>query len=112
MSYLMAIGMETLYMGIIVFIVSNLIGNKLANKLVNKYMFNIEKNSYYYHLGRQFFTVGIMCPLMSLIASLLFNYSSINNILITWVLTYYKNIPIAFFWNMYFAGPITNKLFN
>jgi len=55
MSYLMAIGMETLYMGIIVFIVSNLIGNKL----VNKYMFNIEKNSYYYHLGRQFFTVGI-----------------------------------------------------
>ena len=106
---------EALFMGLVVYLVSTFIGNPLGGKLASKY-FNYEQdNAYTCRLARQFFTVNIMCPLMSLIATILFNIIlgglPITNIFICFIGTFLKNIPIAFCWNFFVAAPFTHWLF-
>lgn len=64
---------------------------------------------------RQAGTVAIMCPTMSLAASILFNVimggAPIVNLPAIWVGTAIKNFPMAFFWNMFFAAPLTHTIF-
>lgn len=65
-------------------------------------------------------TVLIMCPTMSLVASIIFNIVLAENsfylLPAIWVGTVIKNFPMALLWNLFAAGPITrliyNKLFN
>ena len=56
-----------------------------------------------------------MCPTMSLVASLLFTiilaHVNIINLPAIWVGTVIKNFPMAFFWNMFFAAPLTRMIF-
>lgn len=60
-------------------------------------------------------TVGIMCPIMSLIASFLYYpyYSgfSIVSLLAGWLKLMCFNFPFAFFTQMYFIQPFVRKLF-
>jgi len=64
---------------------------------------------------RQAGTVAIMCPSMSMVASILFNvilaHQAIYNLPAIWVGTVLKNFPMAFFWNMFAAAPFTHWLF-
>ena len=57
----------------------------------------------------------IMCPTMSLVASILFNVilggAPIVQLPAIWVGTILKNFPMAFFWNMFAAAPFTHLLF-
>lgn len=65
-------------------------------------------------------TVLIMCPTMSLVASIIFNIVLAENsfylLPAIWVGTVIKNFPMALLWNLFAAGPITRliykKLFN
>lgn len=56
-------------------------------------------------------TVCFMCPLMSLIATLLFADYSWDIFLVLWVKTVILNFPMAFFYQIFFAGPIVRKIF-
>lgn len=47
--------------------------------------------------------VCLMCPTMSLIATLLFKKPSFG----TWVQTWGCNMPMALIWQLLFAGPLT-----
>ena len=82
---------EALYMGVFVFIFSNLWGNRI---------------------GAVF---AIMCPTMSLAASILFNVilagAPLAQLPAIWIGTLLKNFPMAFFWNMFAAAPFTHWLF-
>ena len=64
---------------------------------------------------RQAGTVAVMCPTMSLVASVLFNIilgdSSVIQLPAIWIGTLLKNFPMAFFWNMFAAAPFTHWLF-
>ena len=51
--------------------------------------------------------VCIMCPTMSLIATLLFKEPSFG----TWVQTWGCNMPMALIWQLLFAGPLTRLIF-
>lgn len=51
--------------------------------------------------------VCIMCPAMSLIATLLFKEPSFG----TWVQTWGCNVPMALIWQLLFAGPLTRLIF-
>ena len=51
--------------------------------------------------------VCIMCPTMSLIATLLFKEPSFG----TWVQTWGLNMPMALIWQLLFSGPLTRVLF-
>ncbi len=106
---------EASYMGAFVFLFSNLWGNKIGAKFADKYC-NYEKdNPYFCRLMRQAGTVAIMCPTMSLVASILFNIilggAPVYQLPAIWVGTVLKNFPMAFFWNMFAATGFTRAVF-
>ena len=51
--------------------------------------------------------VCLMCPTMSLIATLLFKEPSFG----TWVHTFGCNLPMALIWQLLYCGPLTRLLF-
>ena len=54
-------------------------------------------------------TVMLMCPLMSLVATLLFHNNS--EIFSTWIKTATYNFPMALCWQLFYAGPIVRFIF-
>ena len=59
--------------------------------------------------------ICIMCPVMSLIATVLFKNAG-SNIIPVWFQTTFFNFPVAFFWQMFYCGPcilfIFGKMFS
>lgn len=106
---------ETLYMGLIVFVVSNLWGNRIGAKIAAAQCDPTRDNPTFCRLLRQAGTVAIMCPSMSLIAAILFQlvpgYIPATELPAAWIGTVLKNFPMAFFWNMFAAAPFTHRLF-
>ncbi len=64
---------EALYMGVFVFLFSNLWGNRMGAAFMQRHCNPETDNPYFCQLMRQAGTVAIMCPTMSLVASILFN---------------------------------------
>lgn len=58
-------------------------------------------------LRMQLYTVGVMCPLMSLVATLLFKRPSVG----VYVETLLWNLPVALGWQILVAGPLVRYLF-
>lgn len=56
-------------------------------------------------------TVCFMCPLMSFVASLLFNYINSSSIIPNWVELTVKNFPMALCWQLFAAGPFVRLMF-
>lgn len=106
---------EASYMGIFVFIFSNLIGNRAGRSFAAAHIDPSKDNPYFCQLMRQAGTIAVMCPTMSLVAAILFNvilaHASIVNLPAVWVGTFIKNFPMAFFWNMFAAAPFTRWSF-
>ena len=50
-----------------------------------------------------------MCPLMSLVATLMFKDT--HHLLINWGKTFLANLPMAFFWQLAVAGPLVRWLY-
>lgn len=107
---------ETLYMGVIVFAISSLFGNKIGEKFAEKYCDPEKDNPYFCRIMRQAGTIAIMCPTMSLVATILFNIimggARWTNLPAIWVGTVIKNFPMAFFWNMFAATGLTRLIFS
>lgn len=106
---------EALYMGLFVFIFSSLWGNHLGAKFATKHTDETRDNPYFCMLIRQGGTVAVMCPTMSMVASILFNLilggAPITQLPAIWVGTLLKNFPMAFFWNFFAAAPFSHWLF-
>ena len=106
---------EASYMGLLVFLFSNLWGNRLGAAFAARHCDPRRDNPYLCRLLRQAGTVAVMCPTMSLAASLLFNVclagAPITQLPAIWVGTLFKNFPMAFFWNMFAAAPFSHWLF-
>ncbi len=107
---------EASYMGLFVLLFSNLWGNRLGAYIASKHVNPEKDNPYVCRLMRQAATVGIMCPTMSFVASILFNIilagASWTQLPAIWAGTIIKNFPMAFLWNMYAAAPFTHWLFS
>lgn len=103
---------EAAYMGVIVFLFSNLWGNRLGAAFAARHCDPQKDNPYICRLLRQAGTVAVMCPTMSLAASILFNVilggAPVWQLPAIWVGTFIKNFPMAFFWNMFAAAPFTH----
>lgn len=106
---------EASYMGLFVFLFSNLWGNRIGKHLAERHTNPEKDNPYFCMLFRQACTVLIMCPTMSLVASILFNIilagNPVSALPAIWVGTVLKNFPMAFFWNMFAAAPLTRWIF-
>ena len=106
---------EASYMGLFVFLFSNLWGNRVGAAFAARHTDPAKDNPYFCLLMRQAGTVAVMCPTMSLVASILFNVilarQPVTQLPAIWVGTVFKNFPMAFFWNMFAAAPFTRWLF-
>lgn len=105
---------EASYMWIFVFIFSNLWGNKIGHYLASKITMPND-NPFFKTLMVSCCTVLIMCPTMSMVATVLFNIillgSPVNQIFAIFVGTLLKNFPMALLWNLFAAGPLTRLIF-
>ena len=54
--------------------------------------------------------VCIMCPVMSLIATVLFKNAGAN-VIATWFETTFFNFPVALFWQIFYCGPCIRFIF-
>ena len=51
-----------------------------------------------------------MCPMMSFFATLFFKHAG-NQFIAIWLQTTFMNFPVAFFWQLIYAGPIVRIIF-
>ena len=106
---------EAAYMGLFVFLFSNLWGNRCGTAFSAKVADPKKDNPYFCQLLRQAGTVAVMCPTMSFVASVLFNLilagQPASQLPAIWIGTVIKNFPMAFFWNMFAAAPFTRWFF-
>lgn len=107
---------EALYMGLLVFLFSNLWGNRLGAAFAARHCDPAHDNAYFCQLMRQGGTVAVMCPTMSMAASILFNLilggTAWTELPAIWVGTVLKNFPMAFLWNFFAAAPFSHWLFS
>lgn len=79
---------------------------KTAFRLVNPE----KENPFHLVLAISAVSVMWMCPLMSLAATLLFKNAG-TNLIPVWLQTIALNFPMAFFWQLCYAGPLVRFIF-
>lgn len=85
----------------------------LVEKLSKFFAFQIVKphdHPFFILLSISSMIVCFMCPIMSLIATLLFKGSE-NEIFAVWIQTTILNFPMAFCWQIFIAGPLVRFIF-
>lgn len=68
-------------------------------------------NGFFVILAISAVSVAWMCPLMSLAATLLFKNAG-SQFVAVWLETTACNFPMAFFWQIFFAGPLVRRVFS
>ena len=107
--FVMAFG-ELVVMGIAGFLLEMFIAGPLAKKLAFRIVTPGEDRMTAVILAVSAMTVCIMCPLMSLIATLLFKGVD-SQVIAKWIQTTVMNFPMAFCWQIFFAGPFVRWIF-
>ena len=98
-------------MGVIAFLIEFLFVGKLSKKIAFKIVNPKETQPIFITLAISAIIVCFMCPLMSFFATILFNYSGIENVVATWLETSVKNFPMALCWQIFYAGPFVRFIF-
>mgnify|MGYP004515405187 FL=1 len=101
---------ELIIMGPLAFILDFFLYGHLAKKIAFGIVNPTEAKQYEIVLAISSVTVVLMCPSMSLAATLLFSNAGSEFIAI-WFQKTALNFPMAFFWQIFFAGPIVRRIF-
>ena len=94
----------------IAFLVEFFVVGRLVQKIVFRHMIPGQDKPIFISFFISAVTVAFMCPIMSCIATILFKGVD-SNFLSTYVGTCAKNLPMAFFWQMMYAGPLVRFIF-
>lgn len=108
--FLIALG-ELPVMGVIAFIVEFLFVGKITKIITFKNLNPRETNTLFITLLISSLTVAFMCPIMSFIATILFNFNGMNNLIAIWLKTTVLNFPMALCWQLFYAGPAVRFIF-
>jgi len=101
---------ELLFLSVVVFLVQELAGGPLARKLASRLVDPGSSSPTAAGLAVSVSTVCFMCPMMSLVATLLFK--GIDGELVSkWIQTTATNLPMAFCWQLLVAGPLVRLVF-
>ena len=110
---------ELLIMGPIAILLDMLVAGPLAKKCTFNIFNPDETNPIFIILSISIFSVIFMCPLMSLVATIPFKGGIFlfkggilqREIVAIWIKTTILNFPMAFFWQLCFAGPVVRRIF-
>ena len=97
---------ELIIMMPIAFVLELFVVGKIAAKLTFSVMRPTDRPQFITYM-MSVCICGIMCPIMSLVATLLFKEPSFG----TWAHTFGCNLPMAFFWQMFYCGPLSRLIF-
>jgi hypothetical protein len=95
---------------VVVMVLQNLIGGPLARFLTFKLLTPHKHPPIAITVVLSSFTVLFMCPMMSLVATLLFKGMN-GNVFLKWLKTFGYNFPMAYCWQLLIAGPLVRFVF-
>lgn len=101
---------ELVIMGPVAFILDFFLYGSLSKKLAFRIVNPAEDKPIMIILAISSITVCLMCSSMSLVATLLFKNPG-KEVIAIWLQTTALNFPMAFFWQIFFAGPLVRKIF-
>ena len=101
---------ELIIMGPIAFILDFFLFGSLSKKLAFRIVTPGVDKPIMLILAISSITVCLMCPSMSLAATLLFKQAG-KEVIAVWLETTVLNFPMAFFWQIFFAGPLVRRIF-
>ena len=101
---------ELVIMGPVAFILDFFLYGSLSKKFAFRIVNPAEDKPIMIILAISSITVCLMCPSMSLVATLLFKNPG-KEVIAIWLQTTALNFPMAFFWQIFFAGPLVRKIF-
>ncbi|MRM86929.1 DUF2798 domain-containing protein [Faecalicatena contorta] len=101
---------ELVIMGIIGFILEMLIAGPLSKKLAFRLVTPGKDKPVFVILAVSAMTVCLMCPMMSFAATVLFKGADAQ-LISKWLQTSVINFPMAFCWQIFFAGPLVRWIF-
>ena len=93
------------------FVLDMLISGPLAKKCAFKVVNPQKDRTIFIILAISVFSILFMCPMMSFAATILFNGGFNSEIVATWAGLTVKNFPMAFFWQLFVAGPLVRFIF-
>ena len=96
---------------IIAFIVENLFVGKMAKRIAFKLVNPHKSEPIFVTLAISAITVCFMCPIMALIATLLFEFPGWDMVIANWLKTFTLSFPAAMCWNIFYGGPLARWLF-
>ena len=102
---------ELWYMGLIAFALELFVVGPLAKKLAFRILDPAKQPPIIITLAISAITVCFMCPIMSLMATLIIKQPAAANFFATWVQTTAMNFPMALCWQIFFAGPLVRLIF-
>lgn len=97
-------------MGAIGFVLETFIVGKLAQKLAFRLVNPQQDKLIFVILAISALTVCLMCPLMSLFATVLFQNPG-SQVIAVWLQTTVRNFPMALCFQIFYAGPFVRFLF-
>ena len=98
---------EAAFMCVFVFVFSTLFGNRVGRSLAFRHVTPGQDNPFFITIMISSCTVLIMCPTMSLLATLLFQQPSF----FAWLQTFALNLPMALLWQLLYCGPFVRLVF-
>lgn len=101
---------ELLLLGITVIVLETLVGGPLARKLAFKLVDPKKDKPIIIILAISVMTVCCMCPIMSLVATILFKGVDVE-FFAKWIQTVIINFPMALCWQIFTAGPLVRFIF-
>ena len=106
--FLMAFG-EMKIMWPVAFLLEFFIVDKLAHALAFR-MVTPNDRPIVITLAISAMIICIMCPCMSLVATILFKHAG-RQFAAVWLQTTFLNFPVAFFWQLFYCGPFIRLIF-
>ena len=106
--FLMAFG-EMKIMWPVAFVLEFFIVDNLAHKLAFRIV-TPKDRPFAITVAISVMIICIMCPIMSLIATILFKNAG-SQFVAVWLQITFMNFPVAFFWQLMYCGPLIRFLF-
>lgn len=101
---------ELVIMGPIAFILDFFLVSKLAFACANRMVDFRNCHPFSMILAISVASIALMCPLMSLAATIIFKHAG-SQFIAVWLQTTFLNFPAAFFWQLIYAGPVVRFIF-
>lgn len=102
---------ELIFMGPLAFVIDFFIVGPAAKMLTFRKFNPQNDNPFFIVLSISCASITMMCPLMSLAATIIFKHPGAE-FLAAWIETTARNFPMAFFWQLFFAGPLVRAIFS